>query len=89
MSDTVEKLKSIFFNRFEMNLSKCSQEDFDRALLGSFFNLAPRDLIYLFFDIEKEFNINIPQDEIVEGRFNTINNIADMIDKQLSIKESA
>jgi len=82
----VMRLKGIFKNRFEMDLDKCDDEALGKNLLGNEFGMKPRDLIYLFFDIEKEFNITIPQEDIAEGRFNSFNNMIGIIRNQLMAK---
>jgi len=80
-------LKCIFKQRFKMDMEGFSEEALDKELLGNEFKMQPRDLIYLFFDIEKEFGIVIPQVDIAEGRFNTFNNIAMIIADCLQSKE--
>ena len=87
MNKIATELKGIFKQRFEMDLGDYNEEALDKELLGYEFNMQPRDLLYLFFDIEKEFGITIPQEDIAEGRFNTFNNIAVIIADCLQSKE--
>jgi acyl carrier protein len=56
--------------------------------LGKEWGLAPRDLLYLFFDIENEFGISIPEEAIEKGKFDTINNIAGIISLKIEKKVS-
>lgn len=79
------KMESIFLNRFHCDLSKCNPDDFDKSLLANPFYFKPRNLLYLLFDIEKEFSILIPEIDIASGKFNTFNNIACIIENQLSV----
>ncbi len=55
-------------------------------LLGKEIGFLPSFLLYLFFYIEEEFEITIPQDEIVSGRFNSFKNIFDVIQTQVNKK---
>ncbi|MCC7570130.1 peptide maturation system acyl carrier-related protein [Candidatus Micrarchaeota archaeon] len=85
--DIDKRLKNIFKTYFEINFDRYTGENLDKELLGDTFNFAARDLLYLFFDVEKEFDITIPQEDIVAGKVNTLNNIAEIIINQLQKKE--
>lgn len=87
-NDIDSKLKDIFMNRFNINLCNTDVEELDANLLGKEFNLQPRDLLYLYCDIENIFGITIPQQEVAVGKFNTYNNIYEIIYNQL-IKDMA
>ncbi len=82
-----EKLVNIFLDKLGINISNFSGKIFDEELLGMELRMAPRDLVYLFFEIEREFNITIPQEDIVAKKFNTFNNIVNIIEKQNFKKE--
>lgn len=73
------KLKEIFENRFGINQTYWNNETVHKHLLSSSIGFAARDLIYLFFDIEKEFEVKIPEEYIVQGRFCSFSNILEMI----------
>lgn len=79
------KLNEIFMDLFGIDLF---DENFNcninENLLGSNFKLRARDLIYLLFDVEKKFNINITDEDLNETDFNTINNILKVIDNKLA-----
>lgn len=82
------KLNIIFKNRFDIDLFNNKLNiDIDDNILRGKFKLRARDLIYLLYDIEKEFNINISEDDIDNIKFNTIRNIVAIINKQLQQKE--
>ncbi|PYG84362.1 acyl carrier protein [Ruminiclostridium sufflavum DSM 19573] len=74
-----EGLQKIFCKRFNIELESLNTIKLDNNLLGKEWCLEPRDLLYLFFDIENEFGIKIPEDVIEDGRFSSISNIADII----------
>lgn len=79
-------LEDIFFNVMHMDKNHLTGQYMDKDLFGYAINFAPRDLLFLFFEIEKRFNIIIPNDDILNNEFNTINNIANIIyrEKQAS-----
>lgn len=47
----------------------------DAPLTGERWGLAARDLLYLFFEVEKEFGIHIQQTTLETNSFNSINGI--------------
>ena len=77
-SKIFNKLKSIFKERFDMDINI---ELMDKNLLGCDFGLAPRDLLYLLDDIEKEFDFQIPQEDIAQNKFNSLYNIIKIIEE--------
>lgn len=82
------KLNNIFKNRFGIQLFNNKLDiDINDNLLGSKFRLAARDLIYLLYDVEKEFDITISKDDIDKIEFNTINNIINIINLKLEQKK--
>ncbi len=79
-----EKLNKIFKNRFEIDLfSNELGVNMDDNVLGKKLKFRARDLIYLVYDIEKEFNITISDEDIDETKINTIRNIITIINKEL------
>lgn len=51
----------------------------NKHLLGSLFKITPRDLVYFFLAIEKEFNVKISEEHIGDGAFCTLDNIANIL----------
>ncbi|KRU24782.1 peptide maturation system acyl carrier-related protein [Clostridium botulinum] len=82
------KLNDIFNRIFDINLNSINEELFERSLLGDFFCFEPIDLVCLYMEVEKIFNISIPQEYVVENRFNTINGIKEIIIIQLGQEEA-
>ncbi len=79
-----EKLNKIFKNRFEIDLfSNELGVNMDDNVLGKKLKFRARDLIYLVYEIEKEFNITISDEDIDETKINTIRNIITIINKEL------
>ncbi|NFE59419.1 peptide maturation system acyl carrier-related protein [Clostridium botulinum] len=87
-TDINVRLNNIFKNRFCINLFNNELDiNINDNLLGRKFKLKPRDLIYLLYDIEKEFDITISKDDIDNIKFNTISNIIKIINKELQQKD--
>jgi peptide maturation system acyl carrier-related protein len=74
-----EKLLNLFKERFPGRDLAGRIELFDAPLLGADINLQARDLLYFFFDVEREFGITITENMIIEKRFLTINSITGII----------
>lgn len=86
MEEIYKKLYEIIKKRYNLDLSNKSNEVKDENLLGNKIGFSTSELLYLYFDIEREFNIEIPEGQIISGGFSTINNIARMIQSQLQLK---
>lgn len=81
----MDRIKNIFVSRFEFNFDTFGGEQLlDKKLLSEEIGLLPRQLLYVFFDIENEFGIQIPQECIANGEFDTINNIVSIVLKELN-----
>jgi peptide maturation system acyl carrier-related protein len=78
-----QKLDDIFKNRFGIEMSEIKEQVGDMKFLSQEFGMASRDLLYLYFDIEKEFLIKIPQEVIISGEFSTYNNVFQIIYHEL------
>ncbi len=55
------------------------EEILNQNLLGPHFGFKARHLLYLLLEVEKEFDIKIPETDICLGNFDTINNICKII----------
>jgi acyl carrier protein len=82
--EIVNKLKDVLSKRFRIDLRNAEEHILDEEFLGSTFMMAARDLLYVFYDVEREFGITIPQEDIGNGRFKTFNNVADIIHKEVN-----
>ena len=70
-------VKKIFNKRFNINLDEKDNTQLNKSLLGK---LEARDLLYIYFDIEREFGISISEEVIEEGNFDSVNNIISAIE---------
>lgn len=52
-------------------------------ILGKPYYLEPRDLVYLFMDIQAEYNIKLQEQELRDQQFTTVESIAALIKKHL------
>lgn len=82
------KLEDIFKTRFNINPGSVCNDYLNENLCGKSFHMHARDLLYLFFEIEREFNIQIPQNYILSGDFLTFGGIVDMISHCTSNRKS-
>lgn len=80
-------IAEIFRNRLEMDIESYEEDSLDKNLFGDQFMLKPRDLLCIFVDVEREFGISIPENVVLEGKFNTINNIADIVSSLIHPRE--
>lgn len=62
---------------------------YSENLFSEEINFSARDLLYLYFFIQDEFDIEINKKYILDGSFSTINSIVDIIDEALQTKEKA
>ncbi|WP_024834415.1 peptide maturation system acyl carrier-related protein [Ruminiclostridium josui] len=78
-----KRLDDIFKRRFGIEMGPNKDKFRDKKLLGQEFGMPAKDLLYLFFDVEKEFSIKIPQEAVVSGEFSTYNGICQIIDNEM------
>lgn len=58
----------------------CNEE-----LLGASINMGAIDLMSLLLDIEREFKITIIEEDILKGKFRTVNTICNLVsEKQMA-----
>ncbi len=58
---------------------KVHEEDYDTHLFSPKIDLKPRDLAYVFMEVEETFKISIPERSIIEDGFTTVNKIFTII----------
>ena len=64
------------------------EKDKDLPLTGDVWIFGAVDMVYLFFEVEKEFGIHIAPKDLLHYRFNTIRQIASIVSKYLSVSSS-
>ena len=66
-----------------LNITKKEIKNDNVNLLGKPYNLHPRSLVYLFMEIQQEYNIEIPEEFLRNQQFATIKGITEIIVKCL------
>ena len=74
------ELGKIFEQITDIDFTK-NEELKKEKLLGKKMGLTARELVHLYFLIEDQFKINIPNEIILEGKFDIYNNILEVISK--------
>lgn len=78
----VQNLNKLFLTYLNIDFNK-NQDLLTQNLLSEEINIAPRDLVCLFFRIEEEFHITIPENDILNGKFTNFYSICKIIEEQL------
>ena len=78
-----EKLTEILIRRSGIDFSEKTELK-NEKLLGMKIGLPARELLHIYFDIERIFNIGIPEEEIVAGNFDTFEHISEIVERQLA-----
>jgi len=56
--------------------------DEELSLLDPRNGLMPRDLVLLFFALEEKYNVQFEENDIIDGRFDYLDHIADSVMRQ-------
>lgn len=75
--EIVKKLRAIFLKRSGIDFS--AEELWDEPFFGSLVHMPARELVYVYTDIEKEIGISIPEQQIINNRFNTYRHVLECI----------
>ena len=79
-----EYITNLLKDKFHVPDDILISENFSQPLTGYIFNLTGTELVILLFEIEKEYDIKIKEDDLINYQFSTINNISETI-KNLSL----
>lgn len=66
-----------------LGIAKKEIRENDVNLLGKPYYLSPRSLVYLFIEVQKDYKINILEEQLRNQQFATIKNISLLIKKCL------
>lgn len=72
-------ISKIMVEKLKVDPSLITDENCYKPLTGNAFSLNRLDMTYLFFEVEKDFDIRIDTTKILNYEFNTINGIADLV----------
>lgn len=69
----------------ELNIHFTDNVDFQYSLLDPRVGLKPRDLLVIFFALQENFHITFSEKDIVEKRFDFLDNIVASVQEKLEI----
>lgn len=75
--EIVNKVGEIFKERLNIVIE---EKNFNEPVVGSEWNLLSSDLVYIFFDLEKAFGIQITEDDIDNECLFTVEAMINMIE---------
>ncbi len=78
-----ERLRKVFLQRTELDLDNVIDPYNNLSLHDPLFNFSASDMLYIFFDVEKEFGITIPEEAIEKNEIFTINGLIKTITEQM------
>jgi peptide maturation system acyl carrier-related protein len=73
------KLIDIIKNKIGIIINEVDEDNFNENLLGEKVGMKARDLVMLYFEIEKVFKIKISENQFESKGFDTINHIVQML----------
>ncbi len=74
-----EKLKDLIDKTLSVDIDRLTEEERNYPLLSRRFNVMPYQMLVLFTRIEEELAIRISDEDIVNGKFNSYNDIVNII----------
>lgn len=74
--DIIKKIGEIFKERLNIDID---DKNMNEPVVGSEWNLLSSDLVYIFFDLEKVFGIQISEEDIDQESLYTIDAMINMI----------
>ena len=87
MKTIIEQFDDIMAHRSGIDFS-VHEELKEVPLLGEVINLPVRELLLIFFDIERVFDLKIPEEDVLNNGFTTYNNILNIIEKYMNNRKT-
>lgn len=84
--DIGKKIEALLMEQFYIPKEKLGIENWDIALTSEFFGFMGIDLVYLLFEIEKQYHVRIPEEYLGNYKFNSIRGVTDALYEVLSSK---
>ncbi|KAI4446640.1 hypothetical protein C823_001158 [Eubacterium plexicaudatum ASF492] len=69
----------------ELNIHFTDNVDYQYSLLDPRVGLKPRDLLVIFFALQENFHITFSEKDIVEKRFDFLDNIVASVQEKLEV----
>jgi peptide maturation system acyl carrier-related protein len=79
-----DKVLDLIKDNLKKDLTIFHEDIGDELIFGEKLKFHPTDLVYLYFCIERLFNIHIPEKYVLQGEFKTINGIVNVINECIS-----
>lgn len=76
----IQDINDIFIQRTGIDFGESSKKR-DEDLLGIALNVQPRELVLIYMDLQKRYDIKFPENEICNKQFNSFNNIFTLVEK--------
>jgi acyl carrier protein len=76
------RIITVLRDRFHLSETVLAPDNWDKPLTGHLFNLSGTDLVYLLFELERAFNIRIPERYLETYGFCSIDRINEAIRDQ-------
>lgn len=67
----------------ELNIKFTDEVDYQYSLLDPRIGLKPRDLLVIFFSLQSAFHITFSDKDILERRFDFLENIVDAVQEKV------
>lgn len=72
-----------------VNLANFSNQQLEQSLFDLEVGLLPRDLLEIFFELQNAFEINFDESDIINSRFDVLENIVECIYVKVMSKQLA
>jgi len=77
--EVTEQIVQIFLESFRIDKNRLPEDYMSANLFGSKIGLAPRDALILLLTLEGKLKISLSSDDIVSGKFSTLDGIVGMV----------
>lgn len=78
-----KQLDELMLEKFGFHAEKLSDAEKTRSLLNPNIGFQAIDILVLFMEVERNFNIRLCQEDVVEKRFDIYNNILDIVENHM------
>jgi len=77
--EITNKVIEVINNAVKVDLANCSDQLMEKSLFDLEIGLLPRDLLEVFFELQKAFNIVFEEKDVIDSRFDMLPNIVECI----------
>lgn len=80
------KIIDLFWDKFQFHADKLTDEQKKESLLKPEIGFQAVDLFVLYLELEKTFEIQFSEEDVIGRRFDVYNNILDSVKKHLALR---